>query len=904
MSKPKETNNNNPEETELDYIQIDHKNKIEELSSDDHIFFVSKLLKKLNVNNDNIGGELNKILQGILPESKEPDILKLIISISTKTKTENEHLENCLNEIMNRQENNSITLTKDLSEQLSTIIKEIFKKVRKNSKIKNFSQLVEESKKFFDEHNQDDILKKYKIQKPVKMFQTTNSNDINCSFNNSEKNIRHVNPNNYESISSSSLTKIRKKQNIIFGGKINERNWNDYKFKKYKEDSKYFLPVEMLILMRKFNTVKKLKLTICNYNLPENNNNNDDGFENNNNNSSSSAEIILDQNDLQNNICVLLNIDWLFESLVELEVDFSSENLTESIINIYKYYLRKFSKLVHKDLKITTYTVNSYNKRYYDPIQKSLFSQLNTHINEEEHSSDVFNSSMTSNNLTYSISFNINNNNLNILNSNNNNFVIMEEKDKNALENFLKKYKALLEMIIVYGYFIRKMTKIIRTKYILPLNLGDEIYEMLKRQKIMIMINDFHFLSFLNNRDILYTTIDFNSLDNQTFEKLIIFLYQNQLINVCNLSFFPPEEYFKTEILFKILQKNDEKYKPIKDINKNTYKINKNIILDLRNDEDLDNYILRKLSKQFEKNIKDFFYLLTIKTMISELSLIFDIPTILIKNGLYNNILMKFFLNIFIFIDKSLNNIKTLSINAENFIFDSRKNPILNDFFDKLTFYLNKENKLTSLTFQVKFYKIKNIYRLIPYNLTDLSLGSFDYLTFNCLVNYLISGEFSQRSKLNKLKIYLNNSVFQINIVYQNIIKLYTKYPKQLTEISLYTSLNITYNQLVGILMKTNYNTLDNIYMQFNIKSISKDKELEEKLECDISNADRGVCIKIDNMIELYRIKRNKRDTNKIINLMINLSKRNKDIMKYNIFTNIEKFVSSNEKKKVLIQFQ
>ena len=374
---------------------------------------------------------------------------------------------------MNRQEINSITLTKDLSEQLSTIIKEIFKKVRKNSKIKNFSQLVEESKKFFDENNQDDILKKYKIQKPIKMFQTAYSNDINCSFNNSEKNIRYVKPNNYESISSSSLTKIRKKQNILSGWKINERIGNDYKFKKYKEDSKYFLPVEMLILMRKFNTVKKLKLTICNYNYSETNNNNDDGFENNN--SSNSNEVILDQNDLQNNIFVLLNIDWLFESLVELEVDFSSENLTESIIYIYKYYLRKFSKLVHKDLKITTYRVNSFNKRYYEPIQKSLFSQLNTHINEEEHSSDVFSSSMTSNNLNYSISFNLNVNNLNNLNSSNNTFVIMEEKDKNALEKFLNKYKALLEMIIVYGYFIRKMTKIIKTKFILSLNLVDEI---------------------------------------------------------------------------------------------------------------------------------------------------------------------------------------------------------------------------------------------------------------------------------------------------------------------------------------------------------------------------------------------------------------------------------------------
>ena len=884
------------EEMHLDYIQIDHKNKIEELSSDSHIILVSNLLKYLSKVNDNVGGEINRVFQSILPETKETEPLKLMMSVSLKSKIDNDHLENCLNEIMNKPITNYIILTKDLSEQLSTIIKEIYKNIKKNGKLKNFTQLIEETSKYLEDYKKEDILKKYIIQKPVKMFQNSNSSDINISFNNSEKNLRKIKTNNYESISSSSLAKIKK--NTI--SNINKGNEIFYKFKKYKDDSKFILPVEMQILMRKYNIITKLKLTISNNNnLSENNINNDENFENNtNNNSNNSTEIIVDQNDLLNNIYILLNLDWLFPSLVELEVDFSNDSLTESLINLYKYYLKKFSKLVHKDLKITTYSVNSFNKRYYDPIQKSLFSQSNINIHEDEHSSDVLSSSMTSNTLNYSISFNTNNN----INIGNNNFVILEEKGKNALENFLKKYKALLEMIIVYGYFIRKMEKIIRTKFILPLNLGDEIFELLKKQKIML--DEFHFLSFLQNRELLYITIDFNSLDNQTFEKLIIFLNQNQLINVCNLSFFPPEEYFKTELLFKILQKNDGNYKPIKDKNKGGYKINKNIVLDLRTDEDLDTYILRKLSKQFEKNLKDFFYLLTIKTCISELSLIFDLPTILIKNGLYNNILMKFFLDIFIFIDNTLNNIKTLSINAENFIFDNRKNPILNDFFGKLTFYLNKENKLTNLTFQVKFYNISNIYRLIPYNLTYLSLGSFDYETFNSLVNYMTSGDFSKRSKLSKLKINLNNSVFQIHKVYNNIVKLYTEYPKALTEISMYSFLNISYNQLINLLMKTNYNTLNNIFMQFNKKSILKDKKLEEKLECDITNVDRDVCIKTDNLVEIYNIKRNKKNTNKIINCLMGLSRKNKGILKYNIYTKIEKYLCLKERKNVIIQFK
>ena len=76
---------------------------------------------------------------------------------------------------------------------------------------------------------------------------------------------------------------------------------------------------------------------------------------------------------------------------------------------------------------------------------------------------------------------------------------------------------------------------------------------------------------------------------------------------------------------------------------------------------------------------------------------------------------------------------------------------------------------------------------------------------------------------LKKLKINLNNSVFQINKIYKNIIKLFTEYPKELTEISMYTFLNISYLELMNLLKKTNYNTLTNIFVQINAKSILKD---------------------------------------------------------------------------------
>ena len=865
---------------QLEYIKIDHKNKIEELPEEKHYNEAGELLKRFPLMEDNIGGEINKLFQGILPESKEPDILKLITAISVKSKTDNDRLENCLNEVMNRPENNALTLTRDLSEQLSTIIKEIFKKIKKHSKIKNYEQLIKEIRAY--DFNQNDILKKYKIQKNFGEFS-------------SDKNIRNIKINNNEFYSSDSLTKIKKKQSSS-GIKTQERSGNDtlYKFTKNKEESKNSLPVEMLILMRKFYMIKVLRLIITNG--TENNSNYEEGGENYTNNTSN-ASFEIDQNDLQNHIMVLLNIKWLFFSLVELEIDFSNSNLTESEINLYKYSLKKFAKLVHKEMKITTYSVNSYNKRNYESIQKSLFSQGNTHSNEDDYSSDVFSSSITSSSLNYSINFNQMNNNLN----NNNSFLVNEDKGGQNLDNFIKKYKSLLEMIIVYGYFIRNMENIIKIKFILPLNLGYEILEMAKRQRIVM--DNFHFLSFINKDNIIHSTIDFNSLDSQTFEKVLCFLNKNQITNVCNLSFFPPEEYFKTELLFKILQNNDDNYK-LKKIN-NKYIFNKNIINDLRTDEDLDAYILRKLAKNFEKNLKELFYFFTMKTHFAELSLIFDLPTILVKNGHYNNVIMKFILNMFIIIDKTLNHFKTLSINAENFIFDSRKNPILNNFFDKLSIHLNRDNELTSLTFQVKLYCITKIYRLIPYNLTYLSLGSFDYDTFKGFVDYFASGEFSKSSKLNKLKITLNNSVFEIDKVYKYLVKLFTEYPKSLTEISLFSSLTISYKDLINLLMKTNYNTLSNILLQFNKKSIMIDENLKKKLEYDISNnLDTDFSLKIDNFVELFVIKRNKKLSKELINLMMHLNKNNKNFLKYNIYTNIEKYYFPRERKNAIIQFK
>ena len=75
------------------------------------------------------------------------------------------------------------------------------------------------------------------------------------------------------------------------------------------------------------------------------------------------------------------------------------------------------------------------------------------------------------------------------------------------------------------------------------------------------------------------------------------------------------------------------------------------------------------------------------------------------------------------------------------------------------------------------------------------------------------------------------------------------------------------------------------------------------KLESDLSNA-TNIYLKIENFMELYNVKRDEKQANKIVNLLINLGRKNKDILQYDIFYNIEKFLCQKERKKLLIQFR
>lgn len=110
---------------------------------------------------------------------------------------------------------------------------------------------------------------------------------------------------------------------------------------------------------------------------------------------------------------------------------------------------------------------------------------------------------------------------------------------------------------------------------------------------------------------------------------------------------------------------------------------------------------------------------------------------------------------------------------------------------------------------------------------------------------------------------------------------------------------------MTKLIYSTNYNTIENIYLQFSKRSL-KDEEYEKNIEKELIYIGNNVIIESDNYKDLFFIKRTNKALNIIKNnIMINLSlKYNRNFMDYNIFSNFERFFCAKEKKICNILFK
>ena len=839
-------------DTCLEYIKINNKKKLEILGEDMENQILMKFVNSISVDKeDNIGKEINKFFNLILPENKEGDILKINYALSkkirdtkglNKTQLEKQH-EEYMTYIMNSKINHNFVLTSEINEKLSIILANIYKKISKIKKFNKFEELLQYIGDISS--NTASILEKYKEKEKNKFLaqsyiymespSSLYNDEISITNNDSTSRISRVI--NYNEFNRSIF--LDSIENIRIG----------YVFKELKTKKPLFIPLEVLILREIFEKVKKLKLILKkNYT----NNNND--------------ILLLDQKDIMNNILILLNLKMIFPHLFEIELDLTNEFILKDIIIFNNNKYEQFLKKIKRNKKITCYQSEN-KKRIYDLNKKSIFNeQMNNNlIDEFEKLSESV--SMMSSVKDY-----------------------RDEEVKKKQENFMKKYMRSLEMIIIYWYFISKLDLIKTFNFTMPINLEDKILLMLKEKKIIL--SDFNILTNLSSDNLIDVTMDFNSLDNKLFQQILHFLLKNDKMRSCRLSFFPPEEYFEPQFLLNLLPKSDN--------GKDNYYIN-----EVMPNEEIENYLLRNLVEKYEFNMNKFFSFFINQRMIKELYLIFDIPNVLNKIESYEIILIKLIMNMLIYIDKfngsSNQGLICLSIIADNLCFDNRKHPFLDTFLKNMNIYRKENILIKKFTLKLKMIGLTNIYRIIPYNVDYLSIGSFDLDTFQYFVEYITSTEFNLFSELISLQITLSNSIIVMEQCFDLLLKLLTEFPKKLEKICIYTNIITDLLDIEKLLKATNYNKIEKIYLQFNKKSIddiNTKKKYGEKFEKIKDNRD-------NHFMDLFFIKKDEKIYNKILNSMYKIGKKyNNRFMDSNIFLQLEKFASPKEKKQIIVQYK
>ena len=892
-----EDDNNSDTGNYLNYIKINGLDKLEEIDNDAYIqqciMFSSALAQE---NENNIGQEINKFFNLILTENKEGEPLKVNIAISNRY-TKEKNVDKQIDFILNTKFGSDIALNSEISENIAIILTTIYQKIQSKYKFNSFDELVNKINNY--DTSTKDILRQYlitdeELKRRELLYSTPVKADyeINRFISSSPNKKRKSDPNNNDiikkNISTISQSKS-KKEKII------------YEFKEQESDKNFPFPIEMLILKQKFQMIKRLKLIISNSRSKNDKNifDSDSFIEGDNASfvnisfSSSVSEKNLKQKDVQNIIFVLLNLNWLFPNIIEIEIDLSNDNIMKDQIGVYKSGLKFFSKILKRNLKNTDYSQNKIKKINYDPLHGSIFENyFPVEDNVEECSSDS--------NTSFSLKVNsFPDLDENLINSENDNKVVynyIEDTQYNSFDNLIKRFQCTFQMIIIYAFFISKIPKLFFCNFTIPFTFENEILRMLQIQQIYLP--DFNLLSFLSDAKMIKITIDFNALDNKAFQEVLSLLFKNNNLSICQLNFFPSENYFIPELLLKLLQDCNSNYKIT-----SKSQFDKSILGKIEPYEDVDIFLFKKLSEYFEININKLFQTISIRSTVKELSLIFNIPSLIKKMDFYIRVILKFIINIFIAIDNMKLTLSTFNLQTSNFFFDGNKYPFLDEFFGKLCIYSNHELILSKLTCQMKFKNITNIYRIIPYNVTQLSIGELDYQTFIYFTEYITSSQFSRHSQLYKLKLYLSNNLINIDECYEYLLRLITEYPKGLKEIGINTHFIIKKEQMDNLLKSVDYNTIESLYMNFNNQSL-KDKGYE-LIKKDIFFTNEINLLNEGNYIKIYFTKRtNKSIINIRDNIMTNLSlKYNKDFLDYDIFKSLERFICEKEKKKYVIQF-
>ena len=596
-----------------------------------------------------------------------------------------------------------------------------------------------------------------------------------------------------------------------------------------------FLPNELILLLNKLQYIKTLSINIENV------------FSDINNNAKVTLETI-------KYLIILINIQWILPNILVVNFNVSNMKFSNSLIDIMSLKLSQEIKKVNIYERKTYYSMNeipTYNN--YDLILKqksSNSSKANNDILEQNLNLEID----SSDDEEYSIK---DNNKKEISNEDNN---IIENKKltkkdmiKGIYTNYLNKYNKVLDLIIITTYYIRILDKLHALNMKCPDVFSSEIRECYNSINNTKEINFLNLLVDVDHLNIL--DIEFNSLDFINFEKILGLINANSNLSSLKLIFFSFDKFYSSGGIFKILS----------DIN------DPNLSMDLLNkNQNFENSVLNQFFlDKFQKNLEILSILLRNRhKSLNELSLLLNIPTLILNNDNYILSLIKFIINVFIFFCFDKNQIKIFKLIAPLINLDNRKTIFLNNLFGKVT--PDNLNNVHTLILQFNFYKMNNIINLLSANLTTLSIGNFDLDTFSSFVTKITSDEFLKESKLVNIKIVLNENIIEYDgIIKDCFLKLLQKYPKNLLNFDILTNIKINCEQLHEIIVLIKKSYVNKFTITFNEESESAIKEIIKKDLTYVVNMNKESEQNLKNLTKVLikKLKVNNEDKNKSVEL-------------------------------------
>ena len=530
-------------------------------------------------------------------------------------------------------------------------------------------------------------------------------------------------------------------------------------------------------------------------------------------------------------LIIILNSDWLFPFVFEVDMDLTYEIFHNDINNLY-YTNEKLFYINYLKNKPSNYDELYFSdddsEKDQDEINYDEIMKGNQIFNIIKKDFDKNNNSSIKEQLKNDNDIN------NIIDDDPK--LIRHDSIKDNYTNILIKNENTFDVILCFFYLIKKIKYLKALNINMPNGFIKENIDLIKIRNILEIepddisnINLFEYISIISS--INSFNITFNCLEKKTFENILFMIQNNINLHELKLNFFPDNEINSPNLI-----KISDECGILKDLNID--KKQENIIMN----KNIEKKLKLKLLEYFEINLEKLFLLFQTKKNLEKLEIIIKLPSIFLsnekENDNYNIVIIKFILNLIILLHKEKLNLKEFRISLPYFNFNNRSYPIIGEVLERINL-LRKNPQLKKFQLEIPIFKIYNIQNLLSINLQELQIGELDLETFYFFIQFYQSKEYIENSQLKKLHISLNKNMIKYNLCKNSVSNFFSgKNPIYLTEITFQCNFRIKRKNLYDLLKSTNGNNINKYNIIMKIDKLKKYKHIIEHKEFYFFNKD------------------------------------------------------------------